>query len=48
LQKEENMLFMRQSQTIKVINFDDKIQLMSRKKIRKHGNMLSISTGFGE
>jgi len=33
----------RQSQTIKVLNFDDKIQLMSEKKIRKYGNILPIS-----
>jgi hypothetical protein len=37
------MRFVRQSQVIKVINFDDKIQLMSEKKMRKHGNMLPIS-----
>jgi len=35
------MRFVRQIQTIKVTNFDDR--LMIEKKIRKHGNMLPIS-----
>jgi len=37
------MRFVQQSQTIKVTNFDDKMQLMSEKKKRKHGKMLPIS-----
>ena len=37
------MRFVQQSQPIKVTNFDNKIQLMSEKKVRKHGNMLPIS-----
>jgi len=35
------MRFVRQSQTIRVTNFDDR--LMTEKKIHKHGNMLPIS-----
>jgi len=37
----ENVRFVRQTQTIRVTNFDDR--LMIKKKIRKHGNMLPIS-----
>ena len=39
--KEEDMKFVQQSQTIKVINVDNTVQ--TEKKIRKHGNMLPIS-----
>jgi len=42
LQRGENKRFGRQPQTIKVTNFDDKMQSISEKKIRKHRNMLSI------
>jgi len=35
------MRFVRQTQTIRVTNFDDR--LMIKKKIHKHGNMLPIS-----
>jgi len=35
------MKFMRQSQTIKVINVDNKVQ--TEKEVHKHGNMLPIS-----
>ncbi|KYN45083.1 hypothetical protein ALC56_00557 [Trachymyrmex septentrionalis] len=35
------MNFVRQSQTIKVTNVDNKVQ--TEKEIRKHGNMLPIS-----
>jgi len=45
LRRGENMRFVQQSQTITVTNFDDKMQLISEKKIwtGKHGNMLPIS-----
>jgi len=36
----ENMRFVRQATIIKVTNFDDKTRLMSKKEIRRHGNML--------
>jgi len=39
--KGKDMKFMRQSQTIKVINVDNKVQ--TAKEVRKHGNMLPIS-----
>jgi len=38
--KEEDMKFVRQSQTIKVTNVNNKVQ--TEKEIRKHGNMLPI------
>jgi len=39
--KGKDMKFVRQSQTIKVTNVDNKVQ--TEKEIRKHGNMLPIS-----